>query len=235
MHSASSTGSSRSFPMPELPTGTVTFLFTDLEGSTRLWEEHPEAMRDALARHDEILRDAVEKYEGEVVKTTGDGLHAAFGTAHDAVAAAIEAQRGLGAEPWTLPDPLLVRMGVHTGEADLREGDYFGTAVNRAAPRIGRRARRAGHRVARDGRARARPPPRRGHARGSRRAPPPGSRPPRAGLPGSCARADGGLPTPPLPRRVPRQPPGRARRRSSAATRNWGRSPTRCVRRRWSR
>jgi class 3 adenylate cyclase len=111
----------------------VTFLFTDLEGSTRLWEEQPDAMRDALARHDQILRDAVEKYEGQVVKTTGDGLHAAFGTAHDAVAASIEAQRGLDAEPWTLPDPLLVRMCIHTGEADLREGDYFGTAVNRAA------------------------------------------------------------------------------------------------------
>ncbi|MCJ7672422.1 MAG: adenylate/guanylate cyclase domain-containing protein, partial [Acidimicrobiia bacterium] len=110
-----------------------TFLFTDLEGSTRLWEEHPDAMRAALARHDEILRDAVEDRGGHVVKTTGDGLHAAFGTAHDAVAAAIEAQRGLDAEPWTLPDPLLVRMGIHTGEADLREGDYFGTAVNRAA------------------------------------------------------------------------------------------------------
>jgi predicted ATPase/class 3 adenylate cyclase len=119
--------------MPELPTGTVTFLFTDLEGSTRLWEDHPDAMRAALARHDEILRDAVEKHDGHVVKTTGDGLHAAFGTAHDAVAAAIEAQRGLGAQPWTLPDPLLVRMGVHTGEADLRGGDYYGTAVNRAA------------------------------------------------------------------------------------------------------
>ena len=64
--------------MAQLPTGTVTFLFTDLEGSTRLWEEHPEAMRAALARHDEILRDAVEKRGGHVVKTTGDGLHAAF-------------------------------------------------------------------------------------------------------------------------------------------------------------
>ena len=70
--------------MPELPTGTVTFLVTDLEGSTRLWEEHPEAMRDALARHDEILRDAVEKRDGVVVKTTGDGLHAAFPVAPDA-------------------------------------------------------------------------------------------------------------------------------------------------------
>ena len=83
--------------MTDLPTGTVTFLFTDLEGSTRLWEEQPDTMRDALARHDEILRDAVEKRDGVVVKTTGDGLHAAFATAYDAVAAAIQAQRSLDA------------------------------------------------------------------------------------------------------------------------------------------
>ena len=64
--------------MAELPSGTVTFLFTDLEGSTRLWEEHPEAMRPALARHDAIVRDAIEGQDGFVVKTTGDGFHAAF-------------------------------------------------------------------------------------------------------------------------------------------------------------
>ncbi len=64
--------------MPELPTGTVTFLFTDLEGSTRLWEEHPEAMKGPLARHDEIVQAAVERHDGHVVNTTGDGLHAAF-------------------------------------------------------------------------------------------------------------------------------------------------------------
>ena len=116
-----------------LPTGTVTFLFTDLEGSTRLWEEHPEPMRAALARHDEILREAVEGHCGHVVKTTGDGLHAVFATAHDAVLAGVDAQRDLSAETWALPTPLRVRMGVHTGEADLREGDYYGTAVNRAA------------------------------------------------------------------------------------------------------
>jgi predicted ATPase/class 3 adenylate cyclase len=119
--------------MPELPTGTVTFLFTDLEGSTRLWEEHPEPMQEALARHDEILRTAVEEHEGHVVKTTGDGLHAAFTTAHDAVAAAVDAQRTLGRQTWPLPDPLLVRMGIHSGEAGVRDGDYYGTAVNRAA------------------------------------------------------------------------------------------------------
>ncbi len=75
--------------MPALPTGTVTFLFTDLESSTRLWEEHPEAMQDALARHDAIVRDAIESHRGQIVKTTGDGAHAAFATASDAVDAAI--------------------------------------------------------------------------------------------------------------------------------------------------
>jgi class 3 adenylate cyclase len=76
----------------ELPSGTVTFLFTDLESSTRLWEEHPEAMKAALARHDEILRDAIESHGGHVVKTTGDGVHGAFATADDAVAAAVDGQ-----------------------------------------------------------------------------------------------------------------------------------------------
>jgi predicted ATPase/class 3 adenylate cyclase len=118
---------------PDLPTGTVTFLFTDLEGSTRLWEEHPEAMRAALARHDEILRDAVEKRDGHVVKTTGDGLHAAFALAADGVVAALDAQRALVAEAWALPEPLKVRMGLHVGGAELRGGDYYGPAVNRAA------------------------------------------------------------------------------------------------------
>ncbi|MCJ7437820.1 MAG: adenylate/guanylate cyclase domain-containing protein, partial [Acidimicrobiia bacterium] len=101
--------------MSDLPTGTVTFLFTDLEGSTRLWEEHAEPMQAALARHDEILRDAVEKRDGMVVKTTGDGLHAAFPVAPDAVAAALVAQRTLIREEWVLPEPLKVRMGLHTG------------------------------------------------------------------------------------------------------------------------
>ncbi|MFO7589393.1 MAG: adenylate/guanylate cyclase domain-containing protein [Acidimicrobiia bacterium] len=111
----------------------MTFLFTDLESSTRLWEEHPEAMRTALARHDEILRDAVDGHGGHVVKTTGDGLHAAFATAHDAIRAAIEAQRDLSDTDWGPIGNLGVRMGVHTGEAELRDDDYYGTAVNRAA------------------------------------------------------------------------------------------------------
>jgi predicted ATPase/class 3 adenylate cyclase len=119
--------------MAELPTGTVTFLFTDLAGSTRLWEEHPEAMRDALARHDEIVRSAIESRGGQIVKTTGDGVHAAFPTAHDAIDAAVDAQRLLVDEHWAETGPLAVRMGIHTGETQERDGDYYGTAVNRAA------------------------------------------------------------------------------------------------------
>ncbi|HEV2310727.1 MAG TPA: adenylate/guanylate cyclase domain-containing protein [Acidimicrobiia bacterium] len=119
--------------MPELPTGTVTFLFTDLEGSTRLWEQHPEAMQAALARHDAILRDAVEHAGGHVIKTTGDGVHAVFATADAGLRAAVAGQRGLTDEPWTATGPLRVRMGVHTGAAEQREGDYYGPTLNRAA------------------------------------------------------------------------------------------------------
>ncbi len=119
--------------MTDLPSGTVTFLFTDLEGSTRLWEEHPDAMHDALARHDELVREAIESHHGHVVKTTGDGFHAAFATARDALDAALTAQLALTAEPWASTGPLRARMGVHTGEAQHRAGDYYGTSLNRAA------------------------------------------------------------------------------------------------------
>jgi predicted ATPase/class 3 adenylate cyclase len=119
--------------MSELPVGTVTFLFTDLESSTRLWDEHPEAMGDALARHDEVLGAAVTDHHGHVVKTTGDGLHAAFPTAHDAVAAAVDMQRWLAEESFDGVGALRVRMGVHTCEAQHRDGDYYGSGVNRAA------------------------------------------------------------------------------------------------------
>ena len=115
------------------PTGTVTFLFTDLEGSTRLWEQYPEAMKDALARHDDILRNAIAAHDGCVVKMTGDGAHAAFGDAARAVRAAVDAQRTLAVEEWGAPDELRVRMGIHSGHAEVRDGDYFGTAVNKAA------------------------------------------------------------------------------------------------------
>ncbi len=119
--------------MAELPSGTITFFFTDIESSTRLWQEHPEAMKAALARHDEIVRDAVEGRGGYVVKTTGDGFHAAFAAAHDAIDAAVAGQLALAQEPWGATGPLRVRMGIHTGPAELRDGDYYGTAVNRAA------------------------------------------------------------------------------------------------------
>ena len=119
--------------MGELPSGTVTFLFTDLEASTRLWEEHPDAMQPASARHDELLRDAVAGHAGHVVKTTGDGIHAVFATAHDALDAAVAMQLGLGEERIGEMVRLRVRIGVHTCEAQHRDGDYFGSEVNRAA------------------------------------------------------------------------------------------------------
>ena len=113
--------------------GTVTFLFTDVEGSTRLWEELPDAMPECLARHDEILRDAIDAHGGVIVKTTGDGVHAAFTSAADGVAAAIDAQLAITRESWDAVGGLRVRMGVHTGEAEIRDGDYYGSALNRAA------------------------------------------------------------------------------------------------------
>ena len=123
-----------------LPTGTVTFLFSDIEGSTRLWEDHPDQMAEALATHDALLRQAVETRGGYVVKTTGDGVFAAFATAHAAIAAALAAQVALGGVAWGATGPLLVRMGLHTGEAVHRDGDYYGRALNRTA-----RLMHAGH------------------------------------------------------------------------------------------
>src|SRR5262249_44590237 len=119
--------------MAELPTGTVTFLFTDLEGSTRLWEQYPQVVKNASERHDEILRDAITGRGGHIVKMTGDGVHAAFSDAPRALHAALEAQRAFTEHAWDEIDPLRVRMGIHTGHAEVREGDYFGSAVNRAA------------------------------------------------------------------------------------------------------
>jgi predicted ATPase/class 3 adenylate cyclase len=114
-----------------LLSGTITFLFTDIEGSTKLWELHPEAMKAALAKHDSILRELIETNRGHIIKTTGDGVHAGFPTALDAVTATLSAQHKLQ-EP--LGDlQIKVRMGLHTGEAEWREGDYYGQALNRAA------------------------------------------------------------------------------------------------------
>ena len=122
-----------------LPTGTVTFLFTDIEGSTKLWEKYPETMKSALAKHDAILKEAVEANHGQIIKTTGDGVHAVFATAIDAVSASIAAQNMLQTSDVfkTSEVSLRVRMGMHTGEAELRDGDYYGGTLNRAARIMG--------------------------------------------------------------------------------------------------
>jgi predicted ATPase/class 3 adenylate cyclase len=121
--------------MLDLPSGTVTFLFTDVEGSTRLWEQHPQAMRLALARHDTLIEERVEQHGGVLVRPRGEGdsRFAVFSRASNAVAAASAIQQALHAEPWPVETPLQVRLALHTGEADLREGDYYGSAVNRCA------------------------------------------------------------------------------------------------------
>jgi len=110
-----------------------TFLLTDIEGSTRLWEEQPEAMGRALAVHDRLLRDAIAESHGSVVKTMGDGMLAVFDDAADAVDAALIAQRALRDEAWGSTGPLRVRMAIHSGTAESREGDFFGQALNRDA------------------------------------------------------------------------------------------------------
>jgi predicted ATPase len=104
-----------------------------LEGSTRLWEEHPEGMRDALARHDTFVRGAVESHGGHVVKGGGDGGLAVFGAVGDALRAAVALQLAMATEVWGATGPLRVRIGIHTGEAQCRDSDYFGPAVNRTA------------------------------------------------------------------------------------------------------
>src|SRR5271170_684334 len=120
-----------SAPPAAAPSGVVTFLFTDVEGSTRRWEADADAMRVALAAHDAALRRAIEAHGGWLFKHTGDGVCAAFASPKSAVDAAVTAQRAL---------ELPVRMGLATGEAELREGDYFGAVLNRAA-----RVMAAGH------------------------------------------------------------------------------------------
>src|SRR5918997_3182409 len=120
--------------MPELPSGTVTFLFTDIEGSTPLWERDRAAMADAVQRHLHLLRAAIESHGGVLFKTVGDAVQAGFATAPDAIAAAVEAQRALLAEDWGELGALPVRMALHAGEAepDVR-GDYLAAPLNRLA------------------------------------------------------------------------------------------------------
>ena len=115
------------------PTGAVTFLFSDIEGSTSRWEDAPEAMEAALARHDVLLRSAIEAHAGYVFKTVGDEFCATFQTAADAIAAALDAQLALAAEDFSAVEGLRVRMALHTGHSAERDGDYFGPTVNRVA------------------------------------------------------------------------------------------------------
>jgi len=129
----------KEFPIPSTtsgqvkPTGTVTFLFTDIEGSTQLWERQPEEMQHAHARHETIIREAMAAYGGYVYKMVGDGFQVAFSTAPDALEAALSAQRALIAEPWKTDSPLRVRMALHTGVTVEREDDYVGPTLNRIA------------------------------------------------------------------------------------------------------
>ena len=116
-----------------LPTGAVTFLFTDIEGSTRHWETDTKAMKQALSAHDRIVTDAIEGHDGVVFKTGGDSFCASFANPRDALEAAITAQRHLAGEAWETESPIKVRMGLHTGTAQVRDHDYFGPTLNRAA------------------------------------------------------------------------------------------------------
>jgi class 3 adenylate cyclase len=116
------------------PSGVVTFLFTDVEGSTRRWEADADGMREALAAHDEVLRSAISAHGGFLFKHTGDGVCAAFASPRSAVDAAVDAQRAL---------ELPVRMGIATGEAELRDGDLFRCGAQPCGAGDGRRTRRS--------------------------------------------------------------------------------------------
>jgi class 3 adenylate cyclase len=125
-----------------LPSGTLTFLLTDIEGSTTLWERHPAAMRAALIRHDALVDETLARYGGRQVKERGEGdsIFAVFTGPSAALAAACALQQALLAEPWLAQTSIRVRVGLHTGEADLRSSGYYGVAVNRTA-----RIRSLGH------------------------------------------------------------------------------------------
>ena len=119
--------------MTSAPTGTVTFLFTDIEGSTRLWDAHPREMAEAIEIHDRLVRQSVETHGGHVFSTAGDSFTTAFHRPAEALAAAMDAQLALSAQEWPGDLSLRVRMALHSGVAAERDGDYFGPALNRAA------------------------------------------------------------------------------------------------------
>lgn len=120
-------------PSTQVENGAVTFLFTDVEGSTRLWESHPESMRVALARHDQLIREAIESEGGKVFKTLGDAFYTVFDSASSALKAALRAQLALHSEPWPPETAIRSRMALHSGVVEHRDRDFFGPAVNRVA------------------------------------------------------------------------------------------------------
>src|SRR5947209_803988 len=120
-------------PNSSLPTGTITFLFTDIEGSTKRWERFPEEMQEAFAHHEAILRHAIEANGGYAYKMIGDAFQAAFPTAAQALAAALDGQRSLYSEAWGKVGELRVRMALHTGVTEVREDDYVGPVLNRVS------------------------------------------------------------------------------------------------------
>src|SRR5450755_3557724 len=122
--------------MNTLPSGTVTFLFTDIEGSTRLIQQHPEAMKGALARHHALLQDAIGTHHGHVFQVLGDGFCSAFEDAGNALAAALDAQRALHKESWGDLGAVRVRMGLHTGTVEARGGEYDSSLTLARAQRV---------------------------------------------------------------------------------------------------
>ena len=126
-----------STPLSYLPAGVITYLFTDVEGSTQLRQQHSDLMRDVLTRHDALITAVVEEHGGMVVRSRGEGdsLFAVFVRARDAVAADCDVQQAILIEPWPSDLTIKVRMALHTGESELREHDYYDPVVNRC-PRL---------------------------------------------------------------------------------------------------
>lgn len=124
-------------PASDLPSGGVTFFFTDIQDSTSLWDEYPNEMQTALARHDTVVRKTIETYGGYIFKRAGDMFCAAFTSPSDALSAALATQRALHSEVWATPVPLRVRIALNTGPAELRDGDYYGITLNLLGRLIG--------------------------------------------------------------------------------------------------
>src|SRR5260370_20452270 len=121
-------------PQRALPSGSIFFMFTDIEGSTVRWDRDPEGMRDAVRHHDALMRGAIERCDGIVFKTIGDAFCAVFRRAEDAVSAALAATRDLAAADFSAVGGVRVRIALHVGAADERDSDYFGPTLNRVAP-----------------------------------------------------------------------------------------------------